>query len=533
MKKSFNLLPLLIISATSVKEITTNHSIWDRILAQQAQVQTYRGNRALHFNSYQEAVRLFTKAVRSNPKDPKAHRQLGVALYWTGLVDEAVEEYLISLALKPDDADTHQVLGIAYAWLGEIDKAQEEFETALTHDPHRSDAEMNLGSIWDVKGNKEKSIYHLRRAISIEPHNPLYHFQLGSIYAKYGDDQHALNAFKIASGEAPYYEDVYLEMGASYIRLGKTEEAKSSLAKALRLKPGDQAARLLLSHVYRMQGKDEQAQKLHRQALELTPGGETNRLSLATAFRGEKNNRASASSPLEQFRNNIEQIPHTQGAQITIEAVSENLSRIEKKLPGVESMQQPVKNKSSGFKQMIELAPSSVSQRREEIDNLISDLSKQIDNLQSSEDLRLNMDIKRDQAASPQNNYPHKPDNKPKAVYQPRNVGNDAGLWVLGTAWMRLIEDIIITDDLSSAPSRLSQIERGTGYLQLGQADLAMYLFKQLIETSADDVVAWQGLAVAYIELGEIDDAVNCYKQILAIEPKNRIARESIKWLAP
>lgn len=530
MKLWLPLTALIIISATTVKEVTTEHTIWDRILAQQAQAQTYRGNRALYFKSYQEAVRLFEKAVRSNPKDPKAHRQLGVALYWSGLVEESVEEYVISLKLNPRDADTHQVLGIAYAWLGRIDKAQEQFETAIRLDPHRADAEMNLGSIWDAKGSMDKSIYHLRRAISLEPKNALYHFQLGSIYAKYRDDVHAVKSFQRALAESPYYADVYLEIGASYMRLGNIHKAQSSLRKALRIKPGDEVARLLLSSLYRMQGNAERTEKMYRQALELTPGGDTNRLSLATAFRGNKNN-DSPTDPFDGFRKNLERIPNDQGAQVTIEAVSENLAVISKRLSGVESAQRPAKQKSSGFKQMVELEPTTSTQRKSDIDKFLSDFNKNIDNLESQDNIRLNMDIKRDRPHSSHKNKKQK-DAKPKAVYQPRRVGNDAGLWVMGTAWMRLIDDLIKKNLNTQGNDRLTRIERGIAYLQIGYADSAIEIFKKLIEQSGSDVIAWQGLAVAYVELGEIQEAIHSYRQMLSIEPKNRIAQESIKWLA-
>lgn len=521
---------LLLLGATAVRETTTEKSIWDKILAEQAQHQTYRGSRALYFNSYQEAVRLLKKAVRSNPNDPIAHRQLGVALYWIGAVEEAIEEYNKALKLDPHDVNTHQVLGIAYAWLGDIDKAQEEFETTLSLDSRRSDTHMNLGSIWDVKGNKEKSIHHLRKAILLEPENPLYHFQLGSIQVKYDNPRQAIKSFTRALHHAPSYEDVHVELGAAYDLIGETEKARSSFRKAIRLKPGDSVARLLLSSLYRKEGNSEKTEKMYRECLILTPGGDSNRLSLAVAFRGEKKDDV-PSSPLEQFRKNLERIPDEQGARVTIEAIVEHQTRIINATRGVETGKKQPEITIRSFKQMIELEPASSRERKAHIDQFISSLKNKIDEIPQKENMRLNMDIQRDRNPAPRRKRKRQKNQKPKAVYQPRRIGNDAGLWIMGTAWMRLVKDLISRNLNEQTHDRLASIELGIGFLQIGQADKAITIFKDLIERFEDDVIAWNGLAVAYVELGETEEAITCYQHILTIEPKNRIARESIKWL--
>ncbi|MBD3271736.1 MAG: tetratricopeptide repeat protein, partial [Elusimicrobia bacterium] len=368
-------------------------------------------------------------------------------------------------------------------------------------------------------------------AVKLDPENPLYHFQLGSVYAKYRHFDRAIEEFLIAKKIAPNYEDIYLELAAVYMETNRLDPAYDLLRRAIRLKPGDFVARLMLGSIYRRRDQPDRAQTMYRDALQLTPGGDINRLSLAAAFRGEKSP-AAEPDPLEQFKKNLEQIPRETGAHITVEMVSEQQSSVTTELPGVETLTGERTVQFTTSKHMIELLPADSSQRTQDINRFMETLEEALSQHQQDESLRINMDIRRDERIRASKKKKSRKPSKPVAVYQPRRVGNDAGLWVMGTSWMRIIDQLILADTIGPAPVHLELLEHGIAYLQLGRADQAQVIFDELIEQNPDYVLAWQGRAVAFVELGEIQEAISCYQKILSLDPGNTIAKKSIAWLS-
>ena len=179
---------------------------------------------------------------------------------------------------------------------------------------------------------------------------------------------------------------------------------------------------------------------------------------------------------------------------------------------------------------MIELEPSTPRQRQKEIDRIINDMREKLGQLGSENNLRMNMEIKLDKPAASAPSLLNG-ERKPGAVYQPRRVGNDAGLWIIGTSWMRLAAELIERVEMEPESGRLEKIEKGIAYLQTGRADRGQGIFSALTAENSRDVLSWQGLAVSYVELGDISEAVSCYRNILDIEPENPSAAESIKYL--
>ena len=95
---------------------------------------------------------------------------------------------------------------------------------------------------------------------------------------------------------------------------------------------------------------------------------------------------------------------------------------------------------SRTFKRIFALPEGSAEQRKEQIEQLIAGLEQAI--AQAGEEYDINMSLQgrtMDYAAASaltQDNTA-----APKAVYDPRIVGNDMGLWVMGRTWLSFVED--------------------------------------------------------------------------------------------
>ena len=73
-----------------------------------------------------EAFERFSEALRLDPKNFRAHNNVGHALASRGHIDEGIRHYRAALALNPDFADAHVNLGRALA-------SQGRFEDAVRH----------------------------------------------------------------------------------------------------------------------------------------------------------------------------------------------------------------------------------------------------------------------------------------------------------------------------------------------------------------------------------------------------------------
>ena len=226
-----------------------SQTIWDQIMADQADRGLRQGARYLDAKQYDQAVREFMRAVEANPNDSATHIMLGVGYYWTGRVDLSLEEYRKALDLDPRSAQAWLLIGISLAWKGEDKGAYEAFRKAADLDSQRADVQMNLGSIEESLELMDKALEHTRRAVLLDGKNPLYHYQLAMLYRRLGRDSDCIESLHRALGLFPDFEDAILELGAAEERSGDLKSAAHSFRKAVDLKARDAVARFRLARL--------------------------------------------------------------------------------------------------------------------------------------------------------------------------------------------------------------------------------------------------------------------------------------------
>ena len=100
---------------------------------------------------------------------------------------QAVESYRQVLEVAPEWVDAHINLGVALYQSGQITDAREEFAAAVRLDPLSGIARYNLGCVLEEQGDLEEAIEHLRRAAQAMPAHADVHFNLALAYEKRGD----------------------------------------------------------------------------------------------------------------------------------------------------------------------------------------------------------------------------------------------------------------------------------------------------------------------------------------------------------
>lgn len=527
-------------------------TVWDRIMQEQAYRSMHRGSFLMDTGNYPEAVREFARAVIESPQEPWTHIMLGTALYWSGQVDQAVQEFLQSVQLDETNAQAHQLLGIASAWKGDAAKAFDEFSKAVKYAPERADIQMDIGSIYESMGKPDMALKHFRNAVGLEPGQPLYHFQLGSLYSRLGRDSDAKDSLEKAVRSFGGYEDALLELGAVHERMGDRRSAVGVYYRAVRIKPMDSVARFRLALALVREGARGDAQAVLRDAFRLMPEGKGDGLSLSLAYAGKgadpksgKSKDSGASSrtqagPMNSLLRNLERIPLNQEAKVQVELFYLPKPELVSSRPQErKSLKSALEKSASGLPNAMGIhrefdIPASDSQTRDERIKYISgELEKALKDAPPNSDMRMSMNVQTGRGGSMESGQgrPGLAQKSGKVSYQPRAVGNDMGLWVMGSAWLDLIHEVMpgLRSELAES-SGTDWVILGLGQVMLGEPDEALESFSRAASAGSAEL-GNMGSAVAWIEKGDEDNAMAACEEVLRINPKNRIARDNLKWL--
>lgn len=530
-------------------EIKTDYSqtVWDRMMAEQSFLEMRRGMGEMSVANYKEASNSFARAVIKNSKDPLPYILLGASLYWEGKVDDAVSEYNEALRLDPNNAMAYQLLGIASGWKGNVQEAQDYFLKANALDPNKADTHMNLGSTYTVQHNWDKALEHFRTSVDLAPREPLFHYQLGTLYEALGRDELAEESFKKALHFFNNYEDAMLSLGTLYEKLNRPQEALKYYKKAVKTKPGDFVARLRYGFLLVQQGQLETARRVIEQAFSITRF-KNDGLALNAVYRASGKTAQAFEQQIQAFKENLERVPA--GKAINIEVTLEfQPTTPPQKQSSVRSntFEQAYERlradgalgetsaapEAKTFKRMFTLPATTDEDRHAQIDNLIEGLRASV--AQADDNYQVNLSLQgrtldyNSPSALTQNRT-----TTPKAVYDPRIVGNDMGLWVTGRTWLLFVDEAV--EDLQEykqcPADNTCDLLKGLAFLARGNGEGAAAAFMRAATSHPKDPLAQLGLGTAAIIRADDEGALSYYQHALALDPKNSVAAKNIKMLA-
>jgi tetratricopeptide (TPR) repeat protein len=163
----------------------------------------------------------FAEDVRAAPRSADAHHHLGIALYYSGRIDEAIREFRIALELDPALASAYASMAQALIEAGRDDEAMAALSESARLDPMDPDVHGALAFLLVNKGRLDDAKTEYQRALRLQPHRGVWHAGLGVL----------LN------------------------RQGHHEAAARELAESVRLDPGKSHFQDLLRQVRRRQGR--------------------------------------------------------------------------------------------------------------------------------------------------------------------------------------------------------------------------------------------------------------------------------------
>jgi tetratricopeptide (TPR) repeat protein len=130
------------------------------------------------------AVRSYTRAVRSRPKQPFLRWKLGVALAATGLFDQAVQQLETALELAPRDTFYRFSLAEIYLAAGQNQKAIEELQRVVALAPNDDYYQLRLGAALLRVERAAEALPHFEEAVRLKPANGSYRTLLRYAYVR-------------------------------------------------------------------------------------------------------------------------------------------------------------------------------------------------------------------------------------------------------------------------------------------------------------------------------------------------------------
>jgi tetratricopeptide (TPR) repeat protein len=119
-----------------------------------------------------EAEAMMRKAVEADPKNVRAHFNLGKIYTQNKEYAQAIDAYQNAVALNPNFSDAFFNLGFIYATTGKYKEAEKFFTQVVQLKPSYLDkALFNLALVQEKLGKKQESLANLQEAAAVRPQN--------------------------------------------------------------------------------------------------------------------------------------------------------------------------------------------------------------------------------------------------------------------------------------------------------------------------------------------------------------------------
>ena len=218
------------------------------------------GMNAIKKAEYEEAIRLWRKAVEIDPAMIGVHGGLGRALLYLGKPQEAVVELEQAVRISPQASLEYFLLGQAYLQINDYAKARTSYEKAAQLQPHDSRAYYGLATACEKLGeiDKAKEYEERFRKLKAEESTAFYrdlnryddlaslrervvlaHFSAGQMYRRSGGLAKAEEHWRRAATLSPGNTTVLRELAALYESADRGQEALDVRERLREIEPGD------------------------------------------------------------------------------------------------------------------------------------------------------------------------------------------------------------------------------------------------------------------------------------------------------
>jgi tetratricopeptide (TPR) repeat protein len=287
-------------------------SAWRAILERHpadAEAYAHLGFIAARQEHYKEAVPLYRKALAINPAMPGLRLNVGLALFKSGDLKEAILDFTALLKSKPSTSPEAQrltaLLGLAHYGVGNFAAAVPYLRTAAANDPQNlqfrlllahsclsarqfpcvldtykqilalnaesAEADMLAGEALDEMRNHGAAIEQFRAAVKADPREPNVHFGLGYLLWTQNQFEEAAREFQAELANVPDSAQALAFLADCDMQLDRSDEALPLIQRAIAIDPKLARAHLDIGILDIDAGHPEDAIRELKAAARLTP----------------------------------------------------------------------------------------------------------------------------------------------------------------------------------------------------------------------------------------------------------------------
>ena len=235
---------------------------------------------------YRSALAIWQDTVEKRPNNPRAHGNLGYALYQQGELQGAIAQSEQAVRISPNYAEAHNNLATALLQAGKLQGAIEEWEQAVQVKPDHVKAQCNLGNALLRVGKVQQAVGHFEQALRVDPRVAEAHYGLGLALTRLGRLPEAIHHYEQALRSKPDYAEAHTGLGVALVKLGRMPEAIEHWVEALRISPDSAEAHVNLGVALERLGRTAEAVQHYKEALRIKPDLVQARNALARARAG-------------------------------------------------------------------------------------------------------------------------------------------------------------------------------------------------------------------------------------------------------
>lgn len=191
---------------------------------------------AMQEQRYADALDMIGRAIEISPQ-ATYFDNLGSALRGWGKLEAAVESYEQAIALDPKQWRAHNNLGMTLLQMRLPAAAAASFRKALAIDARLAQAHSNLGNVLRELGDAEQAEVHCRRAVELEPMFGEAHNNLGNALKVQRRLAEAAACYEQAQRLLPQEPQVALNLGIVLRETGEHAAAIAAFRRAIALRP--------------------------------------------------------------------------------------------------------------------------------------------------------------------------------------------------------------------------------------------------------------------------------------------------------
>ncbi|MEZ5344010.1 MAG: tetratricopeptide repeat protein [Pyrinomonadaceae bacterium] len=208
-------------------------SYFERAIAKNSMCSECRinlGRAKLRQGKSDEAIRIFSDVLRTDPKSKDAYSSLGEAFSRAGKDKQGIEAYDKAVQNgASDDPVTLTNYAISLNNEREYKKALNILDAALKLDPNLAEAHTNRGTVLFNMGKIKKALDAFREADRLSPNNYTISNNLGVTYDTLGKNKMAQKYYQTAIELNPDFGIAQYNLAANYLENGKRTEAYKGL----------------------------------------------------------------------------------------------------------------------------------------------------------------------------------------------------------------------------------------------------------------------------------------------------------------